>query len=613
VTSVVFEWSSASPLIATVDQAGMMHGTGVGRTVVSASASKGTGGIVSGESSIAVRMPLIINEVLADVPPDNPVTPAIEGDANRDGTRNSSDDEFIELLNNSAQPVDISGVVIADTTSNRFIFPPNTILPAGRALVVFGGGSAPVNEPAFGGSSIFTAASLGLNDGGDAVFVKLPTAGMDIAIASISYGVGTGIPAPSNQSMSRSPDAEINQSGGGFLAHSDPPNSEGRVFSPGTRINGTPFGSPPIARIVLSPSSATINPGESQVFIARAFADDGPAETEIPLVSFVWDSSDTTKATVSPSTGSITSANAIASGAVTIRARAGSQFATAVLTINSPPQILTRIDVTPMMASIVVGGTSQFSARAYDQNNVEIPGVVFTWRSGSEPVATINQGGLATGIGIGMTEITATSAQVISNAAALTVVSPQVPLPGQVIINEALVSFSAGSLPRVDFVELYNTTNQALDISGMVISYRATGATSTVSTVHLPGLVGSGTTIVNPSSYFLIANGPSTFGVNADFDASSSAFDMNNSSGAVKIEINSVKLDGLRYQQNGSSAPPVAFDTFGEGTLFTFAGGTPNDLIRSPNAIDTNNNASDFRRNNSHATVSPRAANPTLP
>jgi hypothetical protein len=101
--------------------------------------------------------------------------------------------------------------------------------------------------------------------------------------------------------------------------------------------------------------------------------------------------------------------------------------------------------------------------------------------------------------------------------------------------------------------------------------------------------------------------------VTADFNASTTGLDINNSSGAVMIEVGAVKLDGLRYQQNGSAVPPVAFDNFGEGAIFTFAGGTPNDLIRSPNAIDTNNNAGDFRRNNSHAAVSPKAANPTLP
>jgi hypothetical protein len=95
-------------------------------------------------------------------------------------------------------------------------------------------------------------------------------------------------------------------------------------------------------------------------------------------------------------------------------------------------------------------------------------------------------------------------------------------------------------------------------------------------------------------------------------DAHLSAFDLNNTTGGIKIELNGVKLDGLTYQ--GGATPPVAtFIAYGEGTLLTFTSGTTNDLIRSPNATDTNNNATDFKRNGTAASVTPKAANPTLP
>jgi uncharacterized protein (TIGR03437 family) len=613
VSGVAFTWSSSNALIASVDQNGRARGAGVGGATINATAANGTGGSVSGAAALTVQIPLVINEVLADVPPDNPATPAIEGDANGDGVRNSSDDEFIELLNNSQQAVDISGVVIADATSNRFTFPSNTILQTGRVAIVFGGGSPPVNDPAFGGSTIFTASALGLNDTGDTVQVKLPLAGTDVIIASLTYGGTSPIPAPSNQALTRSPDAEVNQTGGDFIAHLNALDASGRVFSPGTRAGGTPFGAAPLTRLEIAPSSATINIGESQDFIAHAFINNGSGEVELPNVSFIWDSSDESKAVLAPLTGRGATATALAAGTVMVRARAGNQQAMAMLVINPPPQVLTRIEVTPTAAAIIVGGTKQFMARALDQNNMEITGVVFSWSSSNQNVATINQSGLAMGVGTGATGIRASANQVTSDAATLSVTVPQIPTAGQVIINEALVSFTAAMPVRTDFVELYNTTTQTLDISGLVISFRASGNVSTVSAVTLPGSVGSGTMLISPNSYFLIANGANTFGVTADFDASMVGFDVNNSSGAVKIEINGLKLDGLRYQQNGSAVPPAAFDNFGEGMLFTFAGGTPNDLIRSPNAVDTDNNANDFRRNNSHAAVSPKATNPTLP
>jgi uncharacterized protein YjdB len=613
VQGVAFVWASSRPEIATVDQNGLARGTGIGAVTISATTSNGTGGSINGQAALNVVVLLVINEILADVPPDDAGTPAVEGDANRDGVRDAGDDEFVELLNNSAQPVDISGIVIADATSNRYTFPANTTLPAGRAMLVFGGGSAPTSDPAFGGAMIATANSLGLNDTGDTVHVKLPLAGTEIQIATVAFGAGAPVPAPSNQSLTRAPDAEINQTGGDFVAHLNAMNAAARVYSPGTRANGTPLGSAPLVRLEVLPASAAINIGESQNFHARAFINNGGNEIELPNVSFIWDSSDVSKATIAPATGTTTTALALAAGTVTIRARAGGLQATATLTINSPPQVLTRIEVAPTSAAIIVGGTRQFTARAFDQNNMEMFGVVFNWASSNQNAATINQSGLATGISTGSTQITASAGQVTSDPATLSVTVPQIPTAGQVIINEALVSFTSATPTRTDFVELYNTTNQTLDISGLLISFRASGNTSAVSNVTLPGITGSGTTLLSPNSYFLIANGPMTFGVAADFDASTTGFDLNNSSGAVMIEIGGDTLDGLRYQQNGSAVPPPAFDNFGEGTLFTFAGGTPNDLIRSPNATDTNNNAADFRRNNSHAAVSPKAANPTLP
>ncbi len=613
VTGVSFQWTSQNALVGTVHATGLAHGVGIGSTVITATASNGTGGFVSGAANLTVEIPIEINELLADVAPDNPSTPDLEGDANRDGVRNSADDEFVELVNMSPQPVDLSGVVIADMTSNRFTFPPNTILGGGRSVVVFGGGTPRVTDPAFGGSTIFVAPSLGLNDTGDTVRLKLPMDSVDIVITEILFGSGTPIPAPTNQSLTRSPDADIDQPGGEFVGHLVATNSADRIYSPGTRTDGTPIASNSIGRIEILPSAASIELGNSQLFEARAFASGAGGEVEITNVCFIWNSSDQTKAILSPATGAVTSVSTLSAGIVAIRARAGPQVATATLTINPSPQVLTSIEVVPANATIVVGATHQFVARAFDQDHMEIPGIVFTWAVSDASIATIDQAGIATGLSIGLTQIRASSGLVTSTPATLNVTIPQIPTPGQLIINEALVSFTAGTPTRTDFLELYNASAQTLDLSGLTISFRASGSTTVVSAISLPGSVGSGAVLLAPNSYYLIANGSTTFGIAADFNASTFGFDLNNSSGGIKIEISGVKLDGLKYQQNGSATPPPAFEGFGEGALFAFAGGTPNDLIRSPNATDTDNNALDFRRNNSHATVSPKAANPTLP
>ncbi len=342
VAGVFFTWSSSSAGAATIDQNGLANGVGIGATTITAAASDGASGTVSGTATLNVQIPLVINEINADVGPDNVATTAIEGDANRDGVRDSSDDEFIELLNNSTSPVNISGVVIADATSNRFTIPANTTLAAGRALVIFGGGSPPANDPAFGGALVLAltgSGTLSLNDAGDTVNVELSVAGADVPIASLTYG-GAGNPAaPSDQSLTRSPDAEINSAGGSFGAHTSATNAAGRVFSPGTRTDGTPFGSPAITRLEVTPASATVNAGQTQGFTARAFSNAGGPEVEIQNVCFIWESSDTSKATVAPITGVTTTATGVGGGSPTIRARAGGQLGTATLTINVPPTL----------------------------------------------------------------------------------------------------------------------------------------------------------------------------------------------------------------------------------------------------------------------------------
>src|SRR5207237_10928777 len=150
-----FTWTASNPAVATINaSSGLVTGVGIGTTTITATTADGLSGNISGTAMLNVQVPLVINEILAD-PPGSSATD-LAGDSNRDGVRDGDDDEFVELLNNSSAAVDISGVIVADATSNGFAFPANTTIAAGRAVVIFGGGSPPVNDPAFGGSLIQT-------------------------------------------------------------------------------------------------------------------------------------------------------------------------------------------------------------------------------------------------------------------------------------------------------------------------------------------------------------------------------------------------------------------------------------------------------------------------
>ncbi len=167
---------------------------------------------------------LRINEILAD-PADG-----TDGDANGDGVRHQYQDEFIELVNTTGQDIVIGGWVISDSIQIRHVFTPTTTtLPAGCAVVVFGGGTP---TGSFGGAIVQIASSgmLGLNNAGDTLTL-VDSSGA--AIDTYTYGSEGG----DNQSITRDPDIT-----GAFIRHSLANGAGGTLFSPGTRLDGTAFG-----------------------------------------------------------------------------------------------------------------------------------------------------------------------------------------------------------------------------------------------------------------------------------------------------------------------------------------------------------------------------------
>jgi hypothetical protein len=122
--------------------------------------------IVDNENADSV---VVINEILYD--------PGLQEDANGDGTVDPVDDEFIEVLNTGNTPVDISGWTLSDAVQVRHTFPAGTVLVAGQAIVVFGGGTLGT----YGNSRSDTASTgdLNLSNSGDTVTLASPTQNID--------------------------------------------------------------------------------------------------------------------------------------------------------------------------------------------------------------------------------------------------------------------------------------------------------------------------------------------------------------------------------------------------------------------------------------------------
>jgi len=177
---------------------------------------------------------LVINEILAD-PPN-----ARAGDANADGVRDASDDEFVELVNTGTAPLCLAGWTLGDANeAGRHVFPLGAALPPGRALVVFGGG---VPTGRFGGATVQWAAfngRLNLSNAGDVLTLR--DAGGTRA-KQLSWGDCAGEPCASEHytgdlgvesSLVRWPELT-----GTWRAHGE---VAGSRFSPGVRADGTVF------------------------------------------------------------------------------------------------------------------------------------------------------------------------------------------------------------------------------------------------------------------------------------------------------------------------------------------------------------------------------------
>ena len=180
-------------------------------------------GTPGGPTDPPSELSFVINEIHADP------SAGIEGDANGDGSRDATGDEFVELVNTSGADVDISGWTLADGFSTRHTFPPGTVVQGNCAIVVFGG-NTPVGS--FGGAlvQIASSGSLGLNNGGDTVTLSNPASGGTLAVAYDGSG-------GNDQSLTLDPDV----TGAALVQHTAATGSGGALFSPGTRIDGSQF------------------------------------------------------------------------------------------------------------------------------------------------------------------------------------------------------------------------------------------------------------------------------------------------------------------------------------------------------------------------------------
>jgi uncharacterized protein YjdB len=249
-----------------------------------------------------------------------------------------------------------------------------------------------------------------------------------------------------------------------------------------------------LVSIAVTPANPAVAPGTHQQFIATGTYNDG--STQILTGSATWTSSNPAVATVSSSVPTQGLAKALAGGSTTITASSGTVSGSTTLTVTSA--VISSIVVTPASANIPLGIAQQFTAAGTfsDGSTQDVTDVV-TWKSSSTGVASITVSGLATGLNIGSTNISATFGAV-SGIAPLTVNAANL---SSIAITPANGSIAQGTTLQLTATGTFNdggTRNLTFRVvwSSSDITVATIGAGNGIASGQQRGSSGSGTTIL---------------------------------------------------------------------------------------------------------------------
>jgi len=176
-------------------------------------------------------------------------------------------------------------------------------------------------------------------------------------------------------------------------------------------------GPEPVATVTVTPSTATIQVGETHSCTATLRDAGGNVLTGRQIA---WSSSSTSVATVT-STGQVTG---IAAGAATITATSEGKTGSMNLTVTPIP--VATVDVTAASTELLEGESLQLTATTHDAQGNVLTGREVAWSSSDTDVAAVTAAGLVTGVAAGSVTITATS-EGMSGSIALTVMTNILP------------------------------------------------------------------------------------------------------------------------------------------------------------------------------------------
>jgi hypothetical protein len=241
------------------------------------------------------------------------------------------------------------------------------------------------------------------------------------------------------------------------------------------------------ASLLLTPSSAPAiagQPMQLQITALEVFSDQSQSQDVTALAT--WSASPNNAVTFDPNTPGLVTGVSTGNTTVQVTVTADYDDLENTMVLNVTPAVPSSIKVIPVVASIPVGTTQQFTAQGLDANQNVIPITNVRWSSDNPTVVTIDaNSGLATAVAQGKANLSAVSAGVTGNAvltvdaASLQSVSVQPPTAtvgsGEVIQLTATAIYSDGT--QQDVTAQANWTSSAPTIATVSMG-QVTGALS---------------------------------------------------------------------------------------------------------------------------------------
>ncbi|MGA3328912.1 MAG: Ig-like domain-containing protein, partial [Terriglobia bacterium] len=271
---------------------------------------------------------------------------------------------------------------------------------------------------------------------------------------------------------------------------------------------------PNLLSISLSPSSPTVPVHATQRLIATGTFSGGSTEQ---LAQVTWSSSSPAVISVSDDASNLGAAYAAAQGSATVSACAGAVCGSA--TVTASPSALVSIAVTPANGTVPAGLSVQFHATGtYSDGSTQDLTSSVTWSSSAQGVATINAGGLASGLIVGSTTITA-AAGAVQGTATLAVTAPVLmsiavtPENPSIAVGNTQQFTATGTNSDGSTQNLTSTatwSSSAPGVATITSGGLATGVTTGTSTISatMSSITGSTTLTVTPPVLMSIAVTP---------------------------------------------------------------------------------------------------------